>query len=471
MTDSSTGRNLISAAIFAAGLLLAGYVYYSGDTVPSPAPAAQVNQVSRSKPAVKPIEQIRVGDRVAAHNPEVSNVERASWEEPDWRTWVKLSLRITKQNGSHADVEVLRPRAWLRENLIFAATRRPCMLKLPVAAPTTSRSLIPLHPVYCELIATASSIEAGGGEVAGLCAYLDLPELGIQGLGLVTDIQLLPLVKPGTGRVVTATFAHSSADVIDLVIEDSTGQQESIGVTSNHPFWSIDRQQFIPAGDLQNGESLQAYSGRTQHIVSKTPRKDATVYNLEVHGEHVYYVGKGNVLVHNNGCGEAAKGVDTGVMHDAHINAPRVDVNDLDNLALEYAAQRSTGRVFEWIDFERSLGIEISPSFAKRIRHRADALGLLERAPTNSRNIADFRSWQADIYDANGNVIGTQMYVPELMFKPYKSHFGYLDSRFVKPDTHVWDHMARNGWIQAIRRDVHALTDHKGFFHWTRKVE
>lgn len=41
-------------------------------------------------------------------------------------------------------------------------------------------------------------------------------------------------------------------------------------------------------------------SGDTKRVISKLPRPGPeAVYNLEVHGEHVYYVGVNGVLVHN----------------------------------------------------------------------------------------------------------------------------------------------------------------------------
>ena len=41
--------------------------------------------------AYKPIEQIRVGMRVPARNPEVSEAERAGFQDPDQATWREKS--------------------------------------------------------------------------------------------------------------------------------------------------------------------------------------------------------------------------------------------------------------------------------------------------------------------------------------------------------------------------------------------
>jgi rhodanese-related sulfurtransferase len=72
-------------------------------------------------------------------------------------------------------------------------------------------------------------------------------------------------------------------------------------VTSNHPFWSADRQAFVEAGQLQVGEQLQQADGTLVQITRITPHTGppVEVYNLEVDAEHVYHVGAGGVLVHN----------------------------------------------------------------------------------------------------------------------------------------------------------------------------
>ena len=70
----------------------------------------------------------------------------------------------------------------------------------------------------------------------------------------------------------------------------------------NHPFWSVDRQEFVQAGSLEIGERLQTLSGDVKVVQQKLPRPGPQpVFNLEVHNEHVYFVGEDGVLVHNTG--------------------------------------------------------------------------------------------------------------------------------------------------------------------------
>lgn len=139
---------------------------------------------------------------------------------------------------------------------------------------------------------------------------MDLPEMGLTGEAIVTNIQSAPAVRSGNGRVVTATFKHSSGDCLNLALS-SDGTAETIGTTSNHPFWSVDRQVYFQAGSQQLDERVQTYSGDTKRVISKLPRPGPeAVYNLEVHGEHVYYVGVNGVLVHNTGGDEYVGGAD-----------------------------------------------------------------------------------------------------------------------------------------------------------------
>lgn len=110
-----------------------------------------------------------------------------------------------------------------------------------------------------------------------------------------------PQILPGAGRVITGTFRHTAGNVLDLRIE---GPEESIGTTANHPFWSEDRRTFVPAGELLAGELLRAADDSLLRVASIHHRmRSAPVYNLEVDAEHVYYVSKQGVLVHNSYAG------------------------------------------------------------------------------------------------------------------------------------------------------------------------
>ena len=88
------------------GLLIAGWLLLT-DLGTSPASLNVSNGVqhaSHSKRAkaltsTRNIQDIRVGDRVIAHNPNVSEEERQAFAEPDWSPWLKLTLELPGQSG------------------------------------------------------------------------------------------------------------------------------------------------------------------------------------------------------------------------------------------------------------------------------------------------------------------------------------------------------------------------------------
>jgi len=387
----------------------------------APSATAEIGPSFGSRPEIETqaIETIRVGQRVLAHNPEVERTERLAWgPEPDFSQWLHLTLEMPKEDGSTLTIQMLRPDEWVdsqlsyvideaaessrhaprdeaeRDELAEIENHRRDQPASQIASSATSlvtttsfveqnvntatphhaerdgyivdAPLSPLRPVFLDILLTSLAAEEAGVELIGMTVQMDLPELGLTGEAIVTDIQGCPQIEAKADssddrRVVTATFHHSSGDVIDLVLADESSRHAprdeakreqteeiekhrrdesapqntlreasivtttpvvhqrshsamphhaerdgydtgSIGTTSNHPFWSVDRQEYIQAGHLEIGERLQTLHGHTKTVVSNLPRPGpkTDVYNLEVHAEHTYFVGEDGVLVHNN---------------------------------------------------------------------------------------------------------------------------------------------------------------------------
>ena len=195
-----------------------------------------------------PIDTVDVGDRVAVYYAEAPAgcVEA----EIDPETWRRFELSVPEPDGGTTRVVLLRPADWSQ-----------------------------------------------GRELAlGDVIPLSLSELGVDGPATVVAIDPCPVIEPGLGRVVTATFAHSSGSVLDLYLD---GDDRPLGVTANHPVYSADRRAFVPAGELRVGECLRTADG-TAAVTALEPRPDREpVFNLEIDGEHVYHVGHAAILVHN----------------------------------------------------------------------------------------------------------------------------------------------------------------------------
>ena len=150
---------------------------------------------------------------------------------------------------------------------------------------------------------------------------LNLPELEVSGLALVTAIDDCPPIAGGEGSVVTARFVTREVHVVASVdVLGADGTVETITGTTIHPVWSVDRQEWVPLAELGQGERLccdtesfglgfpSSLSPKASGLVLSVSlsRVSQPVYNIEVHGEHVYQVGELGVLVHN-ACGIVAQ--------------------------------------------------------------------------------------------------------------------------------------------------------------------
>ena len=60
-------------------------------------------------------------------------------------------------------------------------------------------------------------------------------------------------------------------------------------------------QDWVPLGELAEGEQLRGASGPAIVLTATILPRSLPVYNIEVHGEHVYQVGTLGLLVHNAG--------------------------------------------------------------------------------------------------------------------------------------------------------------------------
>jgi hypothetical protein len=197
----------------------------------------------------KPIDEMEIFDRVVGKNPLACDTDR-SLPEPDPADSRLLRLRLETEDDL-IDIDLARPGSWLR---------------------------------------------AAGAATHGKLR-LDMPELGAVGEAEVLSVGPCPPPARGHGPLVTGVFRHHAKQVIDLYVE---GADEPIGCTPNHPFWSEDRQEFVPAGQLRPNERLRTSTGDTPRITAIGARAGKEpVYNIEVNGEHVYQVGPLAVLVHN----------------------------------------------------------------------------------------------------------------------------------------------------------------------------
>lgn len=209
---------------------------------------------STSPPSLVPIEQLPLGARVPTKNPKPWEYDD-SLPEPDQSTWGKISITMFRSDGGIVDAELLRPQSWIARHKIVAGQHLP----------------------------------------------MNIEEHQVHGSAFVTAVDDCPRIASGEVSVVTARF--STREVNSIVRAEIVGPDRKIEViegTPIHPIWSVDRNDWVPLGDLAEGESLQGLDGLAVVLSITLSRVSQPVYNLEVHGEHVYQVGELGVLVHNS---------------------------------------------------------------------------------------------------------------------------------------------------------------------------
>lgn len=155
-----------------------------------------------------------------------------------------------------------------------------------------------------------------------------------------------PPLKPGRGNVVTGRFVHrASGDLVEVELEDSA---ETIVATPEHRFWSPAHGRFAELHEFAPGDLLATTSGVARVRSLRQTPGDQLVYNLEVHCEHVYRIGKCGVLVHNNYGNQLPNG-GTYKLRDANGNVARTgSTRDLGRREAELARHPDT----KDLDFE-----------------------------------------------------------------------------------------------------------------------
>jgi hypothetical protein len=109
-------------------------------------------------------------------------------------------------------------------------------------------------------------------------------------------------------RPVIGVFIRYANNVTDYTFKDKSGKFETIQATPEHPFYSINRHDYIPIGQIwqeslknKKKEPIQTEIGKYVILINAKShnRQVEAVYNFEVYQKHSYTVGKFAILVHN----------------------------------------------------------------------------------------------------------------------------------------------------------------------------
>jgi hypothetical protein len=197
-----------------------------------------------------PIEQIPLGARIEATNPRSWDRDESA-PEPDEATWSKIGIRVARPSGAVVELEILRPNAWVDAH------------HLAVGQPLS----------------------------------LTMPEMAFAGEGAITSIDACPPLAAGPGNVVTGRFVTYNARRLAKVTFEGGVTLEG---TPQHPVWSLDRNDWVGLGELEPGERVSAHDGAAVVASVHIAFAHEPVYNIEVHGDHVYEVTSLGILVHND---------------------------------------------------------------------------------------------------------------------------------------------------------------------------
>jgi len=199
--------------------------------------------------ASTPIENLRVGDRVAATQFNAPDAE--SEMELDSRDWHLVKLRMSNPNDPEDsfEIESLRPLAWIVE-----------------------------HEAYPGRTITFAT-ERHPNDRAEVLALERMPE-----------------IAKGPGRVVLSTFTHRD-QILTLTFKD---EADPLDTTPSHRVFSIDRADWVPASELIVGDRVRTRDGAAT-IAAIEQTESARVFDIEVEIDHSYFADGAGVLAHNCG--------------------------------------------------------------------------------------------------------------------------------------------------------------------------
>lgn len=139
-----------------------------------------------------------------------------------------------------------------------------------------------------------------------------------------------------TVGIVTHTMTRRAGGYLNI---------DGLLVTSEHPIWLVNRQEFVHARDIQVGDILLRDNGRERDVqfIFSVP-VEADVYNLTVESDHTYFAG--GVLVHNKlqQGGEVYAGVPTTINEAGkEVFVPKTDGRILGHAESLHALSMSGG--------------------------------------------------------------------------------------------------------------------------------
>ncbi|ACZ07319.1 intein N-terminal splicing region [Sebaldella termitidis] len=281
-------------------------------------------------------------------------------------------------------------------------------------------------------------------------------------------------------KEVTETFNERVSKIIKIEIENNV----IIETTVEHPFYVKDIG-WVEAGKLKEGDKLFSRElGDTEiAAVREDIYLDRDVYNLQLEGNHNFFVSELELLVHNDtACAELLKKLDDdiaklikeGASEDVinslrkqrkHIieknlneflNGTKKFDDVLDDYARLYADVVDSNEIWRW---ERDMigGSELTARQRKAIRTKAFDDGLLP--------IVEFKAGtKYPDFEKAGLIIKEDMLPEELWKASDRRQFDWLDNRLVdgRPRGTTWNHSDIAGRMELVPFGIHNVINHRG---------
>jgi len=214
--------------------------------VDMPAACLLGNTAIATTAGFKAIENVKIGDRVeSTHLDEHPD----GWTETDGVNWHLLTLTMGDPRGDY-EIQMLRPVDWIVE-----------------------------HRAY-----PGRTIELSTARSEHDHAY-------------VVAVAAAPHITPGAGRVVLSTFAHRDT-ILEIHVAGATAPIES---SPSHVFYSVDRREWVSARELRIGEYVRTKTGEAAVTIIDRKPDTYRVFDIEVEGDHAYYIAAAWLLNHNCG--------------------------------------------------------------------------------------------------------------------------------------------------------------------------
>jgi len=284
------------------------------------------------------IETLKVGDRVVSDK---SDCDLQWMDFPD--DLLQIDLQAFKVDGSAVDITLLRSKGWVSD----------------------------------------------AGVAPGRTVELTIPEIALAGDATVLSVGPAPTIRKGPGRVIRSTIRSLSDEVLEVSFEDGS---QPLLVTVQHRLFSADRNDWVAARDLHEGETLQTRHGFLRIKSIQLTDRRYFVYNLQVDADNTYFVASGEVLCHNAYPGPFGGDRPDG-KHPSKANAPKGDGG---------APNAGPGHIGTWWYYNKKTGRwEVSTLYyddTGKLRARTDH--------TDHGQPGEHTDPHHHIYDDNGNDSG-----------------------------------------------------------------